>query len=220
MELLVGHNRDEYRLFLALGEQLGRITEEQATAALRMFAPGPDGERSYRAAFPDATPTGLYERVQTDWLFGMPSLRLAEAQTAGRGRAHLYELTWSAPAFGGALGACHGLDIPLLFGTYDADLGHLVFAGTGVPDEARALTARFQAAWTGFARTGNPGWPHVRRRGARHSGPGRHAGGAAVPGGGLTATVGGIRLRGAAAAEVGLPGAFGCLRVPSGVFGC
>jgi para-nitrobenzyl esterase len=159
VDLLVGHNRDEYRLFLALGEQLGRISEDQAAAALRTFAPGPDGERAYREAFPDATPTGLYERVQTDWLFNMPSLRLAEAQTAGGGRAHLYELTWSAPAFGGALGACHGLDIPLLFGTYDADLGNLLFAGTGVPDEARALSARFQAAWTGFARTGDPGWP-------------------------------------------------------------
>ncbi|MFF4061003.1 carboxylesterase/lipase family protein [Streptomyces sp. NPDC001668] len=159
VELLVGHTRDEYRLFLALGEQLGRITEEQTAAALRMFAPGPDGERSYREAFPDATPTGLYERVQTDWLFALPSLRLAEAQVAGGGRAHLYELTWSAPGFGGALGACHGLDVPLLFGTYDADLGMLLFAGTGVPDEARALTSLFQSAWTGFARTGDPGWP-------------------------------------------------------------
>ncbi|MFF7937021.1 carboxylesterase family protein [Streptomyces sp. NPDC007940] len=159
VELLVGHNRDEYRLFLALGDRLGRITEEQAAAALRRYAPGPDGEHSYRAAHPDATPTELYERVQTDWLFAMPSLRLAEAQGTGGGRAHLYELTWSAPAFGGALGACHGLDIPLLFGTYDADLGSLLFAGTGVPDEARALTSHFQSAWTGFARTGDPGWP-------------------------------------------------------------
>ncbi|MYT06660.1 MULTISPECIES: carboxylesterase family protein [Streptomyces] len=159
VELLVGHNRDEYRLFLALGEQLGKITEERAAAALRMFAPGPDGERAYREAYPDATPTELCERVQTDWLFNMPSLRLAEAQSAGGGRVHVYELTWSAPAFGGALGACHGLDIPLLFGTYDADLGNLLFAGTGVPDEARALTALFQSAWTGFARTGDPGWP-------------------------------------------------------------
>jgi para-nitrobenzyl esterase len=167
VDLLVGHTRDEFRLFLALGEQLGRITEEQATAALRMFAPGPDGERSYREAFPDATPTGLYERVQTDWLFSMPSLRLAEAQVAGGGRAHLYELAWTAPAFGGALGACHGLDIPLLFGTYGADLGALLFAGAGVPDEARALTALFQSAWTGFARTGDPGWPAFEPSGGR-----------------------------------------------------
>ena len=67
--------------------------------------------------------------------------------------------TWPAPGFGGALGACHGLDIPLLFGTYDADLGKLLFAGSGVPAEAKALTARFQSAWTAFARTGDPGWP-------------------------------------------------------------
>ncbi|MFK4099827.1 carboxylesterase/lipase family protein [Streptomyces sp. NPDC019531] len=159
VELLVGHNRDEYRLFLVLADQLGKITEEQAAAALRTFAPGPDGERAYREAFPEATPTALYERVQTDWLFNMPSLRLAEAQVAGGGRAHVYELTWPAPGFGGALGACHGLDIPLLFGTYEADLGNLLFAGSGVPDEARALTARFQSAWTAFARTGDPGWP-------------------------------------------------------------
>jgi para-nitrobenzyl esterase len=167
VELLVGHNRDEYRLFLALADRLGRITEEQAAAALRMFAPGPDGERAYREAFPDATPTELYERVQTDWLFNMPSLRLAEAQVTGGGRAHLYELTWPAPGFGGVLGACHGLDIPLLFGTYEADLGNLLFAGSGVPDEARALTTRFQAAWTEFARTGDPGWPAYDAAGGR-----------------------------------------------------
>jgi para-nitrobenzyl esterase len=159
VELLVGHNRDEYRLFLVLADRQGKITEEQAASALRMFAPGPDGERSYREAFPDATPSELHERVQTDWLFNVPSLRLAEAQTAGGGRAHLYELTWPAPGFGGVLGACHGLDIPLLFGTYDADLGKLLFAGSGVPEEAKELTALFQSAWTAFARTGNPGWP-------------------------------------------------------------
>ncbi|MFI9171828.1 carboxylesterase/lipase family protein [Streptomyces lincolnensis] len=167
VELLVGHNHDEYRLFLVLGEQLGKVTDEQASWALRTFGPDPDGEHSYRAAFPDATPTELYERVWTDWLFGMPSLRLAEAQVAGGGRAHVYELTWPAPGAGGGLGACHGLDIPLLFGTYDADLGKLLFAGSGVPAEARALTARFQSAWTGFARTGDPGWPAYDERTGR-----------------------------------------------------
>ncbi|MGW1953177.1 carboxylesterase/lipase family protein [Streptomyces sp. NPDC001920] len=159
VELLVGHNRDEWRLFLVLADQLDKIDEEQAAWALRTFAPGPDGERAYRAAFPDATPGELYERVQTDWLFNRPSLHLAEAQTAGGGRAHVYELTWQAPGYGGVLGACHGLDVPLLFGTYEADLGRLLFAGTGVPPEAEALGARFRASWTAFARSGDPGWP-------------------------------------------------------------
>ena len=185
VELVVGHNRDEFRLFLAMGRQLGKITEEQARGALRMFAPGApeaggaggaggdsgaagesgaagaaggSGEDRYRAAFPDASPGELFERVQTDWLFGMPSLHLAEAQLAGGGRAHVYELTWPAPAMSGAMGACHGLDIPLLFGTFGADLGLLLFAGEVTP-EAEALSARFRQSWTAFARTGDPGWP-------------------------------------------------------------
>ncbi|MFI6856882.1 carboxylesterase/lipase family protein [Streptomyces sp. NPDC050416] len=159
VDLLVGHNRDEYRLFVAMAGQLGRIPEERATAALRLFAPGPDGEQAYRSAFPDAGPGELYERVQTDWLFNMPSLHLAEAQHAGGGRAHVYELTWPAPGSGGALGACHGLDIPLLFGTFGADLGLLLFGGTEPSAEALALSSRFRSSWTAFARSGDPGWP-------------------------------------------------------------
>ena len=65
----------------------------------------------------DATDEQLYELVNGDWLFRMPSLQLAEAQVAGGGRAHVYELTWPAPGLGGTLGSCHGLDIPLVFGT-------------------------------------------------------------------------------------------------------
>ncbi|MDK1348915.1 carboxylesterase family protein [Streptomyces sp. 378] len=159
VDLLVGHNRDEYRLFITMAGQLGQISEERAASALRLFAPGPDGEQAYRTAFPDASPSELYERVQTDWLFTMPSLHLAQAQRAGGGSAHVYELTWPAPGNGGALGACHGLDIPLLFGTYGADLGLLLFAGAEPSAEAKALSSRFRSSWTSFARTGDPGWP-------------------------------------------------------------
>jgi para-nitrobenzyl esterase len=159
VELIAGHNRDEFLLFVVLGGQLGKISDEEAAAALRTFGPGPNGEPAYRAAFPDASPGELYERVMSDWLFRMPSLHLAEAQVAGGGRAHVYELTWPAPGNGGIMGACHGLDIPLLFGTFDADLGSLLFAGSEPSPEAEALSSRFRAAWTAFARTGDPGWP-------------------------------------------------------------
>ncbi|MEU0226345.1 carboxylesterase family protein [Streptomyces sp. NPDC006284] len=156
VELVVGHNRDENRLFTAMAGKLGRIGEERADKALRLYAPG--GEAAYRAAYPDASANDLYERVQTDWLFGMPSLHLAEAHLAGGGRSHVYELTWPAPG-GGALGACHALDVPLLFGTFQADLGVLLFEGAEPSADALALSARFRASWTSFARTGDPGWP-------------------------------------------------------------
>ncbi|MFJ2607357.1 carboxylesterase/lipase family protein [Streptomyces sp. NPDC087425] len=159
IDLLVGHTRDEFRLFMVMGGMLGRITDEQASGALRLFAPGGEaGERAYRAAYPGADAGELFERVQTDWLFTVPSLRLAEAQVAAGGRAHFYELTWSAPGNGGVLGACHGLDIPLLFGTYQADLGALLFMGAEVTPEVEVLSGRFREAWTAFARTGDPGW--------------------------------------------------------------
>jgi para-nitrobenzyl esterase len=153
VELIVGHNRDEYRLFVALAGQLGKIGEDEAEAALRVFGPG----GSYRDAFPDASAARLHELVQSDWLFRMPTLRLAQEQAAAGGRAYLYELTWQSTGMGGELGACHGLDGPLLFGTFDAHLGPLLIDPASVA-EAEDLSARFRGAWTAFATTGDPGW--------------------------------------------------------------
>jgi para-nitrobenzyl esterase len=88
----------------------------------------------------------------------MPSLHLAQAQTTGGGRVHVYELTWPAPGMGGGLGACHGLDVPLVFGNLDRGQPAALI-GEGPPPEAEALSARMRAAWTAFAANGDPGWP-------------------------------------------------------------
>jgi para-nitrobenzyl esterase len=158
VDLIIGHNRDEWRTFHLFGNLFGRITEERAAEALRHFGPGQDGEHAYREAFPDASAEDLFERVQSDWLFRMPALHLAEAQVAGGGRAYLYELAWQSPGRGGLLRACHGLDGPLLFGTYDAHLGPVAI-GPEHTVEARVLTSQIRTAWTSFATTGDPGWP-------------------------------------------------------------
>lgn len=158
VELIIGHNRDEWHTFLLFGNLFGKITEERATEALRDFGPGEDGERAYREAFPDASAEDLFQLVQSDWLFRMPTLHLAEAQAAGGGRAYLYELAWQSPGRGGLLRACHGLDGPLLFGTYDAHLGPVAI-GPEHTAEARVLTSQIRTAWTSFATTGDPGWP-------------------------------------------------------------
>ncbi|HST80488.1 MAG TPA: carboxylesterase family protein [Kineosporiaceae bacterium] len=158
IELLVGHTRDEQRLFTAVSGLLGTVSEEQAANALQVFAPGPDGERRYRDAFPAAGPDELYELVHSDWLFRMPSLHLAEAQTAAGGRAYVYELTWPAPGMGGAFGACHGLDVPLVFGNLGCGQPALLIGETPSP-EAETLSARMRAAWVSFAAHGDPGWP-------------------------------------------------------------
>ncbi|KNB53750.1 carboxylesterase/lipase family protein [Streptomyces caatingaensis] len=158
VDLLTGHTRDEQRLLSLLDGTLGRVTADQAEAALGAFAPGPDGARRYRDAFPAAGPEELYELVRSDWLFRMPTLHLATAHTTGGGRAHLYELTWPAPGMGGTLGACHGLDIPLVFGTMGRGRTAALFDGHPSP-AAEELSTAMRTAWTSFATHGDPGWP-------------------------------------------------------------
>lgn len=157
VELIVGHTRDEQRLFTTLTGMLGRVTPEQASTALELFAPGPDGARRYRDGFPDAGPDELYELVHSDWLFRMPSLHLAEAQVGAGGRVHFYELTWPAPGMCGAFGSCHGLDVPLVFGNL-ASGQTATLIGESASAEATELSSFLRTAWTAFAAGGDPGW--------------------------------------------------------------
>ena len=157
IEVLTGHTRDEFRLFLALAGRRGKITEQDTTTALRILSPGVDGELAYRSGYPHAGAEALYELVYSDALFRMPTLHLAEAHTAAGGTAFLYELRWAAPAQGGALGACHGLDVPLLFGTFSTPFGRVLLEEQDAA-EALTLAAEIRRAWTAFAAHGDPGW--------------------------------------------------------------
>ncbi len=152
--LIAGHTRDEYRLFTAADGERRQTTGGKLTIAARALAPR---WAAYRDAFPDTPPDLLDELVHSDWLFRMPSLRLAEAHAAGGGRAHLYELTWPAPGNGGALGACHALDVPLVFGNLvEGSARTLIGDDTAAAEQ---VSAAMRAAWTRFTACGDPGWP-------------------------------------------------------------
>jgi para-nitrobenzyl esterase len=168
VELLTGHNRDEYRLFTVVDAQFGKITEADAAAALNTFAPGPDGAAAYRKAYPDAPPKQLHELVNSDWLFRMPTLHLAQAHAASGGTTFLYELRIAAPAGGGVYGACHALDLPLVFGTEDRSIG-LQLTGGHAPADFVALGEVMRGEWVRFATCGEPGWPRygTERRSTR-----------------------------------------------------
>lgn len=152
VDLLVSHTRDEQRLLTALAGDLGEITAERATRTARLLAPDPS---PYLSTFPD--PEELYEVVLSDWLFRMPSLHLARAQVEAGGTAYLADLTWSAPGMGGTLGACHGLDVPLVLGNLTAGAPAALIGD--VTAEAEELSEQMGSAWVAFATTGDPGWP-------------------------------------------------------------
>jgi para-nitrobenzyl esterase len=158
VELLTGHNRDEYRLFIAMSGRLGQITETDAATVLTSFAPAPDGPAGYRKSYPGADAGRLFELVFSDWLFRMPTLHLAQAHAASGGKTFLYELRAVAPGNGGVFGACHALDVPLVFGSAGEGLGAML-TGAQPPAEFIAVGDLMRAEWLRFAACGDPGWP-------------------------------------------------------------
>ncbi|MFD5827918.1 carboxylesterase family protein, partial [Lentzea sp. NPDC060358] len=110
------------------------------------FAPGLE--------YPPLGPGELFEVVCSDWLFRMPSLHLAEAHVAGGGRAFVYEVTWEPP---GPFGACHGMDVPLVFGNEGRGQSSAVLGE--ITADTHDLAAQMRTAWSSFAVSGDPGWP-------------------------------------------------------------
>jgi para-nitrobenzyl esterase len=95
-------------------------------------------------------------------VFRVPAARLADAQSA-HAPVYGYEFAWRSPALRGALGACHAVELPFVFGTLDAP-GMDRFSGSG--PEAERLSAAVMDAWIAFARDADPhhaGIPHWPR---------------------------------------------------------
>jgi para-nitrobenzyl esterase len=155
VELLTGHNKDEYRLFIASAGRLGQITDDEANVVLDYFAPAPDGPAGYRKAYPNADAGGLFEVAFSDWLFRMPTLHLAQAHAMSGGTTYLYELAAQAPA--GPFGACHALDVPLVFGEYGQGIS-VMLTGPEPPPAFVALGDLMRREWVSFATCGSPGW--------------------------------------------------------------
>ncbi|MDD7965264.1 carboxylesterase family protein [Actinomycetospora lemnae] len=87
----------------------------------------------------------------SDALHRLPARRTARAHA---GPVWTAELAWRSPR----LGACHGLDVPLLLGTTDTRPAARML-GAPPPAAAGALGAELRRAWVAFATTGDPGWP-------------------------------------------------------------
>ncbi|MDT5162945.1 MAG: para-nitrobenzyl esterase, partial [Mycobacterium sp.] len=152
VNLLIGHNRDEYRYVVQENGGPHSITADQAETALNSLPPIPDGAQAYRAAHPQADRATLYELVCSDFVYRMPTLHIAQAHSAGGGTTYLYEFCFDASP----IGAAHTTEIPLVFGTLDSPIGAALY---GEAPHAGALSREMSTAWRAFATDGDPGWP-------------------------------------------------------------
>jgi para-nitrobenzyl esterase len=163
--LVVGTNRDEFKLFTALVPE-ARQMDDAKMRSLALESAGrayPTHELDLepvigaigdelREAGAEPTPLELFEHFGTDLVFRLPALRLAEARAALQ-PVFVYEFNWPSPFFDGALGACHGIELPFVFGTVRNPVVAL-FAGSG--ERAEGLADLLGEAWAAFCRTGSP----------------------------------------------------------------
>lgn len=155
--LVIGTNRDEMLLFTAFDASRSSWNDDDVLEqfALRFGERAEQAAAAYRAARPNADASRLVSAVQTDETFRRPAQRLAESRTSAGGPTWMYEFEMESTAFGGVLGACHGLDLPYAFDTLDSH-GAEMFTGPG--DHRRAVAARLSGDIIEFARTGVASW--------------------------------------------------------------
>jgi para-nitrobenzyl esterase len=162
IDVLVGSNADEFRLYLVPQGTINAINEEILSKAIAAYGlPVTETLATYRATRQQATPGDLLAAIGTDWHFRIPAMRLAEVHAQRDvGATYMYEFAWQPPTFDGRLGACHALDLPFVFDNLDKE-GFEGLMGTHPPQQ---VADAMHAAWVTFATNGNPGWPQYDRK--------------------------------------------------------
>ena len=155
IDLMVGTNTDEHRMFLVPGGAIDQITAEALVGAVAAYGlPVEATLAAYRAAHRGASAGDLLAAIQTDWYWRIPAMRLADAHAKRSGSNYMYEFAWRSPQFDGLLGACHALEIPFVFDTLGN--GTELLWGTDPPQQ---LADTMHTAWVAFATNGECGWP-------------------------------------------------------------
>jgi para-nitrobenzyl esterase len=150
--LIVGSNRDEASLFLAMNpanKDLASIDEAGLTQRIKHY-----GEHetkivdAYRSIRPGATPYDLLIAMESDRMVRLSSIELAARKMQGtKTLAFMYLFCWAA----GPLGSAHGFEIPFVFDNVRPPVM------PEAPDRT-VLGARMSQAWITFARGGAPSY--------------------------------------------------------------
>lgn len=161
--VLIGTNLEETKFFNTISPNLSPKDDGWLIEQLKGFLPLdyiPGLIETYRQARSkrgeSVTPVELWSAIDTDHMFRIPALRYVEEQSRHNPQTYNYLFTWKSPI--PYLGACHTLDVGLVFGNTRENL-------YGSSPEVEKLSGNMQDAWTSFARTGDPGcvslgtWP-------------------------------------------------------------
>jgi para-nitrobenzyl esterase len=155
VQLLIGSNRDEARLFLVAPGIIDLIDEPTLAAAVAGYGLTSHGLEVYRANRPDASPGDVMAAVITDWFFRVPAIRVAETRAAAAAASTwMYRFDLPEAADNHGLGACHATEIPFAFDTVTRpDVRPLIGEAP-----SQAVADRVHRIWVDFITSGDPGW--------------------------------------------------------------
>jgi para-nitrobenzyl esterase len=156
LQLLVGCNAQEMRLYHVPGGAIDRVTEDEVERFASDVGLPSGAVDCVRTCLPAAqrSPGEVLSALQSDYYYRIPSLRIADLAARHCTSAHRYEFQWASPQWHGRLGAAHGVELPFVFGNLHTAQG-AEFTG---PHPPAHLAQAMHQNWARFAATGEPGW--------------------------------------------------------------
>ncbi|WP_119680868.1 carboxylesterase/lipase family protein [Indioceanicola profundi] len=159
--MIIGNTHDETRNLIGNSEpdSFNLAWEEVAPRLARHMRVDIHPEMvvaEYRKLYPHYSPSDVFFAATTAGRSWRAAVVEAELRAIQGSPVYAYQLDWGSPLDGGKWGAPHMLDIPLVFGTLDAEESI-----TGTAADAREVSGRMMDAFIAFARTGNPNCPSV-----------------------------------------------------------
>ncbi len=156
LQVLVGSNAEEMRLYHVPGGAMDRVTHAQVLAFAHEVGLHEDALQTLRGTLPppQQTPGELLCALQSDFYYRVPAQRIAALASRWARSAHAYEFVWPSPQWRGRLGSAHGVELPFVFGNLRSAMGQELTGPTPPAELAEAMHQR----WVAFAKGGDPGW--------------------------------------------------------------
>ncbi len=151
--MLIGTNKDEYRLFSYFDPRWKNDDEKEIAAIFEKTFGVRWAEMSSQLLENEKLNQDVYDGLMTMSVFTFPAIRLAEQQIKQNAPVWMYRFDWESPVLEGGLKACHAMEIPFVWNTVGKPGMEKL---TGEETEKEKLSLTMHQSWLQFAKKGNP----------------------------------------------------------------
>lgn len=157
MAFIVGSTSSEWRYYIVPNGAIAKKNRASAAALIAGANRPETALEAYARVNRGKTWGDCFAQIQSDLIFRMPCVKLAESLAAGGAQVWTYDFAWESPVkgkSGASLGAAHTVDVPFVFQNLSAPRAVRTI-GERPP---QALAQAMHSAWLTFAKTGCAPW--------------------------------------------------------------